>query len=115
MVLFNRNVLRSAVNLAGRGEDDSFRLQFASPLQHIQRPLDVGVQIGLRSVVGIGNANQSCQMKNHFPALHGFANAEEIANVAEDNLKLSLDRRLVQPTPSPSGGVTHQGPNVSSQ
>src|ERR1039458_645753 len=115
MVLVNRNVLRSTVNLAGRGEDDLLRLQFAGRLKHVQRPLDIGVQIGLRSVVGIGNANQGCQVKNHVPATHGFANAEEIANVAEDNLKLSLDWRLVQPTPSPRGGVPHQGPNVSSQ
>ena len=72
--------------------DDPADAQIARRLHDVERALDVGVDVGIGRVIGIGNGDQRRQMQHGIATLHGRAHAVGIADVAGEHLELAAAR-----------------------
>ena len=73
----------------------------ASSLEHVEGPLDVCVNIGIRGMIGKWNADQRCQMEHDLAAFHGGFDAIGISNVAGKNFNTiqSFPGQGIEPAP----------------
>ncbi len=69
MFFGNRNKLGRAIDLAGGGVDNFLDLMFSGGLEDVQGSFDICVHIGDRGMIGVGDGNQGCQMKNNITTL----------------------------------------------
>lgn len=88
--------------------------QIAGGLDDVQRALDVGVNIGVRRVIGIGNGNQGGKVQYDIAAFHRRVNTVRIADVAGEHFELSYDirRSVIQPAPRVERVVKHEGAHL---
>ncbi|MNT05198.1 hypothetical protein D3C72_1398100 [compost metagenome] len=81
MFFGNGNETCRAIHFAGRCVDDPFDTQFARGLQHVQRALDVGINVCVRRVVGKWNGDQGRQVQYGITALHCCLDAVGVADI----------------------------------
>jgi hypothetical protein len=88
----------------------------ASRLQHVERALDVGVDVRVGRVIGERNSDECGEVKNDVAALCGFAHAVGIPNVAREHVQglLSLARQRVEPAPAVEGVVVDESADIAS-
>jgi len=78
-----------AVNFAGRGVDQAPHGAGARRFEQIERAVHIDVDIGLRRHIGIGNADQGGEMKDHITAFGKAAHLHPIAHIAELDAHIS--------------------------
>ncbi len=66
--------------------DYALDIQFPGCLEDVQGPVDIGINIRSRRVIGVRNPDQSRQVKNHVDVAHGLVDTISIANVPGNNL-----------------------------
>ncbi len=110
MAFVNRHILRSTVDLTRRRLDEAPHVRCSGRLEQVHGAPDIGVHIGLRRVVGIGDRDQRGQVKDGIDPLHHPAHLAGIADVAgnDANLPADLFRKAVKPAGSAEAVVEHQ-------
>ncbi len=64
-------------------------------------------------MVGIGNCNECCEVKNHIAAFHGFLYTVGITDITRENFDVFgyFFWRFIKPTPGIKGVVQDESPN----
>src|SRR6185437_10445518 len=90
-----------AIDLAGRGMDETLDAEVARSGQEVERSFDVGVEVGLRCDIGEGNRDQRREVQHGIATVDGAAHAIAVANVAGNDFDLAAGggRDAVQPSP----------------
>ena len=114
MLLGNRHEARRAVDLAGRGMHHLLHPEIEHRLQHVQRALDIGVDVAVRCLVRIGDRDQRRQVQHRATALYRAAHRVSVADVAGHHLHVLAQRcrQRVQPAPGIEGVVMDHGAHV---
>ena len=100
-------VLRGAVDLAGGGDEHAARAQLPRGVEHVERTLDVGVDVAVGAVVGERDRDERRQVEHPFLPAHGGAHAVGVAHVAHKDVDLVFDlgRQGVDPPQRAEGIV----------
>jgi hypothetical protein len=106
------NGLGRAIDLAGRGVDQTTDAQFPHGLKNVQRAHHVCPDVALRRQIRIGNGDQGAEVEDDLPVLHGVIDAVAVGQVAAPHVEVGPHRRPVQPACVPIRGVAHQYPDV---
>src|SRR6185437_9518629 len=101
VIFADRDALRGAIDLAGRGMDETLDAEVARSGQEVERSFDVGVEVGLRCDIGEGNRDQRREVQHGIATVDGAAHAIAVANVAGNDFDLAAGggRDAVQPSP----------------
>ena len=104
-----------AIDLAGRGVDHPFDAQIPRRLNDVQRAQNIGLNIGLRRVIAVGNGDQGREVQHHVAAGHGRTYPVRVANVAGEDVQILADvrRAVVQPAPATQAVVLDEGAHVA--
>ena len=101
MLLGDGNEARRSVHFAGGGVDDLRHSKLPRRLQHVQRPLDVGLDVGVGRMIGVRYGNQGGEMEHYVASSHSLPDAVRIPDVAREDIERGPDvlRRRIEPTP----------------
>src|ERR1700677_4527563 len=114
MLLRDRNEACRTVHLAGGRMNHLCDTQITCGLQDVERSLDVGVDVSIRGMIRVGNADESRQMQHRVAALHGGAHPIRISNVAREHLETApyVRAAMVQPSPGIERVVQNEGTDI---
>ena len=79
--------------------DDELHPGIKRSLEDIESAFNIGTYIGKGSMIGIGNANQGCQVEDDFRSLHCPPNSIHVTDIAEDDFNILLTWHLLKPPP----------------
>src|SRR5215213_437130 len=99
MILVNWDGSGGAINLTRRRVDHHLRINTLRSLQHVESAFDVSADVREWRLVRVGNRNQRGEMEDDVDISQSVGDSVGIANVTEHDLKIVLQRRLVEPAP----------------
>ena len=99
MFFVDRNILRRAINFAGRSLDKALDAIPSRRLAKMQRALDVGIDKAAGRAIGVRNRNQRGQVEDNIDAAGQFLAEIGVTDVAGDDFDLVQAAGLFEPTP----------------
>ena len=105
--LSNGNEACRAVDFTCRCVNYLFNTEFTSSLYNIECTLDIGINISVWRMVGIGNCYKCCQVKYYVAPLYSSSNTVWVTNITRENIErlLYVIARMIKPTPGVEGIV----------
>ena len=95
---------------------DATRAELARGLEHVERSLDVGIDVGIGRMVGERDRDERGEVQHRIAPLHRRLHAVRVANVAGEDVErvAYLLRRVVEPSPRIEGIVEDEGADIDS-
>ena len=88
MGLVDRHIFCRSVNFTGRGYNQTAHPAVAGGLTHIERSLDISVDIAVRRYIAVGNRNQCGEMIDCVTAFGNMAAEIRVSDIACDYFKI---------------------------
>jgi hypothetical protein len=107
MILRDGDETSRSIDLAGGRVDHLRHTQFAPRLHDVERAFYVGINVGIRRVIRIGDRNQRSKMQHCIAALHCCAHAVRITDVTREHLELAddIECTMIKPAPAVEGVI----------